>query len=209
MQKSILVFDFDGTIADTFDLMLRVSKTLSEEFKIRQIERWDIEAFRDKTSWQIIQTLKIPLWKIPLMIRKARREFAKEMPSVKPFEGIVSVLKTLSSNFHLGIITTNSGKNVEQFLKNHNLEIFNFVISTSRFSDKHENLRKIKQSLSSDQSFLYVGDETRDIEAARNAAVTSVAVTWGYNSQKALKAHHPDYLINTPQELLSIFNNCF
>ena len=207
MQKSILVFDFDGTIADTFDLMLRVSKTLSEKFKIRQIERREIEAFRDKTSWQIIQALKIPLWKIPLMIQKARSEFAKQMASVTPFPQMTQVLHQLkSTNCQLGIITTNSSANVNLFLKNYGLFLFDFIISTSRISQKHKHLKQIKKNLSVDHSMIYIGDETRDIEAARKAEVTSVAVTWGYNSQKALKAYKPDYLVNTPQELLEVLN---
>jgi phosphoglycolate phosphatase len=51
---------------------------------------------------------------------------------------------------------------------------------------------------------IYIGDETRDIIAAQKAGIRSVAVTWGYNSHKALKAHHPDHLIHSPQALLQL-----
>ena len=52
---------------------------------------------------------------------------------------------------------------------------------------------------------IYIGDETRDIQAAKKAGIRSAAVTWGYNSRKALEAQSPDYLIHSPQELFHLF----
>ena len=51
---------------------------------------------------------------------------------------------------------------------------------------------------------LYVGDETRDIEAAKESGLRMAAVTWGYNSAGALAALNPEHLLNSPSELLGI-----
>jgi phosphoglycolate phosphatase-like HAD superfamily hydrolase len=51
---------------------------------------------------------------------------------------------------------------------------------------------------------LYVGDETRDIEAAKESGLRMAAVTWGYNSAVALSALNPEHLLQSPLELLKI-----
>ncbi len=50
----------------------------------------------------------------------------------------------------------------------------------------------------------YVGDEVRDVVAARQAQVKSIAVTWGFNTLTALQQAQPHALIEQPQELLTI-----
>jgi len=51
----------------------------------------------------------------------------------------------------------------------------------------------------------YVGDEVRDVEAAREVGVTSIAVSWGYAERAALTALEPSYLVNEPLELEVLF----
>ena len=51
---------------------------------------------------------------------------------------------------------------------------------------------------------IYIGDEIRDIEAAHKVGIRIAAVTWGYNSKKALESYHPDFLITEPQQLLNL-----
>jgi phosphoglycolate phosphatase len=53
---------------------------------------------------------------------------------------------------------------------------------------------------------IYVGDETRDIEAAHRAKLPIVSVTWGFNSKKILVKYKPDFLANQPNDLLKILN---
>lgn len=49
-----------------------------------------------------------------------------------------------------------------------------------------------------------MGDEIRDIEAAKKAGVGAVAVGWGYNILKILKEQNPDYLVRSPKELAKV-----
>ena len=205
MPKPFFIFDFDGTIADTFNIFLSVSNILSKEFHFRKIERHEVETLRHQTSLQILASLKIPLFKTPQIIKRARQELAKQLSSTYPFPGMQEALlelKPLSQD--MGIITTNSAQNVKSFLEHHRLTFFNFILTTSRFSQKHEPLKKLRKILPPDQTIIYIGDEIRDIEAAKQAQVTSVAVTWGYNSPQVLRAYEPDYLADSPLELLKI-----
>ena len=49
---------------------------------------------------------------------------------------------------------------------------------------------------------MYVGDETRDMEAARESLVSGVAVCWGTNGREAMETEGPEYCIDDPAELL-------
>ena len=51
---------------------------------------------------------------------------------------------------------------------------------------------------------LYVGDSEVDIQTAKNAGIPSVSVTWGFRKKEFLKTKEPDYIIDTPMELIHI-----
>ena len=49
-----------------------------------------------------------------------------------------------------------------------------------------------------------IGDALSDVRAAKEARVTSIAVTWGHQSLETLQRGEPDYVINSPQELIGL-----
>lgn len=51
-----------------------------------------------------------------------------------------------------------------------------------------------------------MGDEIRDIDAAKKTGIKVIAVGWGFNSPQALAAQNPNFLIERPQELIEIMN---
>ena len=92
------------------------------------------------------------------------------------------------------------------FLENNQLELFDFIHTTSKIWSKNRSLKTlIHDNQLKLSEVIYIGDETRDIVAAQKAGIRCVAVTWGFNSRKALEAHRPDYLIHSPQELFRLF----
>jgi phosphoglycolate phosphatase len=108
----------------------------------------------------------------------------------------------------LGILTTNSPENVREFLKRHNLEIFDFISSGRKLMGKSSNIKSILKTFSLKPSdFLYIGDESRDIVAAKKAGVNVAAVTWGLNTPDVLLKENPNHLINTSDELIGIIKN--
>ncbi len=57
------------------------------------------------------------------------------------------------------------------------------------------------------EEVIYVGDETRDIEAAKKINSKVIAVSWGFNTKEALARHNPDFLIHQPSELLDVMGS--
>jgi len=206
MKIKILIFDFDGTIADTFQSMIEISNHLAREFNFKKIEEHQVEEFKDKSSQEMLQILKVPTLKVPRIASRARNELKKRMHSIKPVKGLKETLWEIKSlGYKMGILSSNSLENVNKFLKNHDLDLFDFVLTSSRFWGKNHGLKKlILQKGYAPQDILYIGDETRDIEAARKSGISVAAVTWGYNSFEALKNFRPDYILHSPQELLQL-----
>lgn len=205
-QICVFIFDFDGTIADTFKKILEISNKLSKEFNFKEIEPHQEEEMKGKTSQEITKLLKVPVMKIPAIIAKAKKELNKEISNVEPTEGLQEILLELKKWCKgIGILTSNSSDNVMKFLNNHDLDIFDFITTTSKIWSKNTGLKKLIHKYGyNPKEVLYVGDETRDIEAAKKAGIKVAAVTWGYNTTEALKKHNPDYIINQPKELLKI-----
>ncbi|HBG81232.1 TPA: carotenoid oxygenase [candidate division CPR2 bacterium] len=207
MPKQVIIFDFDGTIADSLESFIKVTNDFADKFGFEKFTKESIENFRDNTLWENVKRIKISKLKSYRLLGKILDNLGKTIPNTKPFPGIKASLKELKKNGHtLGILTTNRVQNVEQFLKKHELEFFDFIHSCSLFG-KSKVINKIMDELKIEaKDVIYVGDEVRDIEAARKAKIPIIAVGWGYNSKKLLQKYNPDYLIDKPRELVEVLN---
>jgi phosphoglycolate phosphatase len=208
MTKPILIFDFDGTIADSFHFILHLSNKLADEYGFRKIRDEDVEHLKEMTMWEVIDFLKVPFIKIPMILAKAKNDLFHDIADVDPVPGLDEMIRELRvRGYFMGILTSNSAQNVEKFLKNHHLDMFDFIKASPQIWGKEHCLKGLIHSLNLVQErIVYIGDEVRDVEAAHRAGVKSVAVTWGYNGTKVLSKFRPDFLIHAPQDLLKIFN---
>jgi phosphoglycolate phosphatase-like HAD superfamily hydrolase len=208
MKRHIFIFDFDGTLADTFNFLVEISNHLSKEFKFKRIHPDEIPYLKERTVTEVIRHLDVPVLKIPAIMARAKRQLHEKIFHVEPINGLREVLLELKKQKSiLGILTTNSLANVKKFTSKHQMECFDFVSPSSRLMGKSGRLKTLIHShgFRSDD-VIYVGDEVRDIDAAKEAGIKSAAVMWGYNSPKALKQHQPDYIINKPLDLLKIIH---
>lgn len=206
-QRKMIFFDFDGTIADSFREMMEIFNEVADDYGYDKIAKKDLVLLRKLSSYGIIEKFAIPKWKLPLIIRAAKKIFNKRMLTIDMVDGMKEMLEELSKkNYFLGILTSNSEKNVREFLKRQQLEVFDLIFSESSLFGKDKALKKIMKQRGFDQKeMVYVGDETRDIEAAKKSGVMSVAVCWGFNSEFILREHTPDYVVRKPKSLLKIF----
>jgi phosphoglycolate phosphatase len=202
-----LIFDFDGTLVNSFYDVIDKFNLLATEFKFRQIALHEVDKLRDLNSRELIQFLKIPLYKLPRVIKKARKSIHKDMQKLTSFTNLPEVLNKLyQAGMSLGILTSNSKENVVAWLLHHKLrDLFTFIHVESSFFGKKRLLKKILKThhIQQNEAF-YIGDETRDIDAAKQCGIQSVAVTWGFNSEQILLSEEPHYIVRTPEELLQL-----
>ncbi|HLB42937.1 MAG: haloacid dehalogenase [Gammaproteobacteria bacterium RIFCSPHIGHO2_12_FULL_40_19] len=202
-----LIFDFDGTLIDSFRAAMEKLNLLADEFNFRKISSDEVDGLRDLTSRELIKYLEIPIYKIPSVLRCARKHMRSEMQALLPFTNLPEILQELHDmKIPLGILTSNSSENVTRWLERNKMEhLFNFIHIESSYFGKKRILRKILKTYKIDKSqTFYIGDETRDVEAAKECGVYSVTVTWGFNSEKILTQHQPHYIVRKPEDILTI-----
>ncbi len=207
-QYKTIIFDFDGTIADTFGVFYNILRELGPQIGIGDITPEDILAYRQKGAKELIKQFKIKAWRVPFLIKKGQKIFGKHIESTAPFERMPEVLRLLfESKIKLGIVTTNTSGNVRKFLEKWDLEVFDFVISTpSLFGKKSALKRTLKRYGLKKEEVIYIGDEVRDIESAKSAGISVGAVVWGYNTKDLLVEHSPDFVFEEPKNLLELRN---
>ena len=203
-HSSLFVFDFDGTIADTLAPAIKIMNAMSDEFGYRRIDADELEWLRSRTMWQFIRHLKIPLRKISKILHQAQEEMTRNILDVQIFPGMPEVLRELKGLGHqIGIMTSNSSQNVDALLRHHDLELFDFKLCSVKLRKKARNLKYLRRHHKVRcRNMLYVGDECRDVRAAKKARVKCAAVTWGFNNAKVLRKFRPHFLLTDPEELL-------
>lgn len=205
VRPRLLLFDFDGTIADTFDVAFEILNVLAGEFGFRPLAPEELERARDMRTREVMKFLRIPMAKMTGIARRGSEEIHARMPGVVPLPGMPGLLRALHADgYELGIVTSNSEANVNLFLEKHDLALFSFIRSSSKLLGKARELRTvIKKRRLPASEILFIGDETRDIEAAQKAGMPIAAVSWGYNSRRSLDAMQPDFLFDRPEDLVA------
>ena len=203
-KDSILVFDFDGTIADTFDYSHSVINQLAKEYKFRKVSPEEFLALKQKSKTEIIQTLKIPLLKVPRVLMKVNEAMNNALDKVAPHNDIPQILAELNAQqYHLVSLSNMSNSKVRQFLNKHKMPYFDAIETASEHADKSYKFRQmVKQCRWPGQQVYYIADEIRDIATAEKAGTHALIVGWGYGENNELKENAAKQYLATPEDLL-------
>ncbi|HMN19648.1 MAG TPA: HAD-IA family hydrolase [Candidatus Moranbacteria bacterium] len=201
----LIVFDFDGTIADTPALILQCVNELSAKYGYAPIE--DAEKMRGKSILAMVrEDLGISWWRLWRFSRELTELVRSRPQGVMLVRGMAEALQKLQQTHQTGLATSNSESFVKSVLEKEQWERMSFVRAGIPLFGKKRALQKIlKEKGSSFEKIVYVGDEVRDIKACQAVGISVVAVSWGLNSKEALLAHGPDALVETPEELEKLF----
>jgi phosphoglycolate phosphatase len=194
-RYELAIFDFDGTLADSADWAIAELNGAAQRFGFRAVGAAEIEMLRGRTSREITTYLGIPFWKLPQIATHMRERMAADAERIALFPGVAPALEALArGGVRLAIVTSNSESNVRKILGVSNAErIERFSCGTGLFGKARRLRSVIRRSGVSPARTLYVGDETRDIEAAREAGADSAAVTWGYANAEVFARFQPTW----------------
>jgi phosphoglycolate phosphatase len=197
-----IIFDFDGVIADSFEIFKEALQEVLN--RPNDFSAKEEDELRSLKTLEVMQRLGVKKWQLPIGVIKGRRGLEKRKDRVNVFEDMPETLRKLKSdNYKLFILTSSNEKSVNSLLSRYDLgDTMTHIYSSASLLGKSKNLKKIirREKLILDQC-VYVGDETRDIDAAKQIGMKSIAVSWGYNSLIALKSVHPDRIVKKPSDL--------
>ena len=204
MKYRLAIFDFDGTLADSFSWFLGVANRLADEHRFRRIEEHEVEALRGHSARQLVARFGIPAWKMPLIARQMRQHMARDISHISLFSGVDRVLEGLAGRgVRLAIVTSNSIENVRQVLGPGNAALIQqYGCGVSMFGKRTKLRAMLRGSGIPASEAICIGDEIRDLEAAREEGIAFGAVSWGYTNPEALRAHGPEEMFESPEEIL-------
>jgi phosphoglycolate phosphatase len=193
MPYSLVIFDLDGTLVDSFPWFLRNVNDVADRFGFRRVADGDVEALRHASTREILARLEVPLWKLPTIARHMRRLKTEQAASIALFDGVGTMLRALAgAGLRLTLVSSDAEANARVKLGEAAALFSDYDCSASIFGKPAKFRRILRRSGVDPAQAIAIGDETRDIEAARAAGIACAAVTWGYAAPNALKAMEPD-----------------
>jgi len=190
----LVIFDFDGTLADSFTWLVATLNEIAPRWRFRRAEPDEQPMLRQLHAGAILRHLGVPGWKVPLIAGDVRRRMTRDIDHIRLFDGVAPMLERLDGHgLRLAIASSNATVNVERVLGSRLCRVVADRECGAALFGKAARLRRLlrRGGLSPGQA-IYIGDEIRDIEAARHVGLAAGAVGWGYNDLDALRRHRPD-----------------
>jgi phosphoglycolate phosphatase len=199
-----IIFDFDGTIADSFDY---VSDFLAGQAGLAPLNKEQKQRLRGLSVAGMVRKLGYHWWNAPELFFKGRWRMRHAIKHLHPFEGMPEVIAKLHAEGHeLFILSTNSISNIHQFLHQHKLHTYFLEIygGVGMFG-KAPALRRLlrEQNIDVADAF-YIGDELGDVQAAHSIGLHVIAVTWGFARRRTLEAADTIGLADDPVDIIRI-----
>jgi phosphoglycolate phosphatase-like HAD superfamily hydrolase len=206
--RPIAIFDFDGTLADSLDVVIDEYNRLAPRFRVKPVDRRELPRLRTLKGPTALREHNVSFWKLPFLVHTMRRALHERVTDLKPFVGIPDALQALAqAGCSCSVLSTNSTANIQHFLGAHKLSMFEHVAGGASMFGKAAALKKLIQRAKLDRARVhYIGDEIRDVAAAKAAGVRSIAVSWGYAQREALAALNPDHIVDTPAQLVQLLS---
>ncbi|WP_188055924.1 MULTISPECIES: HAD-IA family hydrolase [unclassified Sphingosinithalassobacter] len=199
----LVIFDFDGTLSDSGEWFLSVVDQLAARFRFRTVVDGEVEMLRHKSTREVIQYLGIPNWKLPFIARYIRKLVYRRHGEIHLFPGVGDLLDRLAATgVQLALVTSNSEANARAILGPENAAKFDIWACGSSLYGKAPKFRRVlKRARVSPAEALAIGDETRDVDAAREVGMRAGSVLWGYASEEALAGAAPNALFRQIDEI--------
>lgn len=205
MAFKLFIFDFDGTLADSGPWMLDALNRAAARFGFREVTVAEAEALRGRDNRAIIRELGVPWWRLP-QIAAYIRQLAQEATSAPLFLGVASMLRDVhAAGVKLAIVSSNAEETIRRALGDDCAPLIHaYACNASLFGKAAKFKRVLKLTGVARDQAIAVGDEVRDIEAARAAGLVCGAVAWGYATPAILQAQGPDLFFNTPGDIAAL-----
>jgi phosphoglycolate phosphatase len=206
---ALIIFDYDGVLADTLDDLLQSGQEACNQLGVKHlVTKDDLNNLEVMSFSSYGRACEVTEHVVDEFVKICLNFFAENKSPPAIFLGMSSVIRHLSVNHRIAIVTTNSSQNVNAFLTRHGLDsLIHAVYGVDSPGSKVQKIAMARKQLLENreqESVFMVGDSLSDVLAAKEAFVTSIAVTWGHQSLKNLLRGNPDYVISSPDDLIDI-----
>lgn len=201
----VVIFDFDGTLADTAPLMRKIYAGLVQSHDLKAMSDEDYAMLRKGTLTEARRWSGARWWQVPLMYRSVKKLMITEAENVKLFHGVPDMIRDLhEQGTEMYILSRNTSETIARTLERYKLQKYLHILPRRRWTlgDKARVISSlVRQQSLSPQSVWMIGDEVRDIQAANKARVSSIAVSWGLQDESILARYQPTHSVTSIEEL--------
>jgi phosphoglycolate phosphatase len=206
MSYRLAIFDFDGTLADSFPFFLSVFNQIADQHGFRRIDVTQVERMRRYEPREMMRQVGMPTWKLPLAAASFKSLMRQNAGQVRLFPQVDHALRELArGDIGLTIVSSNSEENVRQVLGPELASLISQYECGMSIFGKTSRIRKVvKRAAVAPSAALYIGDQATDAQAARKAGVAFAAVHWGYAPIEVLRKVAPEHEFDLPASLAAI-----
>ena len=203
MRYALVILDLDGTLADSLPWFREHVNGVADKFGFRRIAEADFESLRRAGPRETLRRLGVPGWKLPWIAQHMRRLKAAHLDAIPLFPGAGTMLQALTDGgLRLALVSSDAERNARRQLGDANAARFSdFACGAGLLGKAAKFRRVVKRAGVAPARAIAIGDEVRDIEAARGAGIACAAVTWGYAAAEALRGLRPDLVLERMEDI--------
>lgn len=204
-----VIFDFDGTIADSGRIAFNAINKMSKKHGFDKLDWSQIDNIRSMTVKERSKFMGVPMYKMPFIAPEFYNYYKEEMIDMGINDGIRKLLDKLNEDgYRLAVISSNSEHNIKEFFAKKNIKVFKEIICSKHIFSKDKVIKKfLKHNKLDPSEVIYIGDETRDIEACKKSGIRIIWVDWGLDVKEAAAALNPDYMVSKTEEIYEIIKS--
>lgn len=186
--------------------MFSLVPQISARFRLKALSKEEFQALRSDPSPDLIRKIGIPFWKLPLIAWHVRRLAREQSDGLSLFPGVAELLSRLhTTGVQVAIVSSNGEAAIAQVLGPILAAKVSFYeCSASILGKRRPLLRVLRRAGVASSEAIYIGDETRDADAASAAGIDFGAVGWGYSTQRAFERTSVRHFFSTLQELEAV-----
>lgn len=206
MAYKLLIFDFDGTLANSFPWVVAILDELAEKFNAVPVDHSRLDELKNYPPRKIMKMHNVSIWKLPAILKFTRSRMKTNGDSIHCFDGVANMLKELKDNdIRMALVTTNTCETVRRVLGEELYSFFHLFEDKVSIFGKPAALKRIIRKSGFDRSeMLAIGDEIRDIEAAKKVNIPFGAVSWGFSTLEALASHSPEHTFTEVSQIVDV-----
>ncbi len=203
-RYDLVIFDFDGTLADSAAWMMRAVNPMARRYGFKTVTDEEIEMLRGRSTREVIRYLGVSPWKLPLIARAGKKLMAADAHTIPLFPETAKMLRALhGAGVKIAVVSSNSEQVIRRVLGPELSELISLYACGASLFGKARKFKQVTARGVSRDKVICIGDETRDIEAARAVGLDCGAVGWGYAKPSILAEHRPTVSFNSMSEIIS------
>ncbi len=203
MPYALAIIDLDGTLSDSLPWFQRHVNDIADRFGFRRVAEEDIASLRRAGTREILDRLNVPTWKLPMIVRYTRKLKSAYLHEIPLFPGTDAMLRALKDGgLILALVSSDTLENARRQLGAANAALFSHFACGASLFGKAAKFRRVLRRAGADAArVIAIGDEVRDLEAARAVGIACGAVTWGYAAPETLRALGPDLMFEAMEDV--------